>query len=322
LASFSTITEHELCARVDFLAKDEHSLELRVSEVREHDGSGTIDIEASVGSKKQIDIDNLDDSVALFELEVQLVLKESFPQLPFERQSIDSDGHRLASREDELLEKREATVVVSDLVQDRVDDEPTCAERFLTTYDASDPVYVFKKNVWRALVQQKKRKDASPKDMLEVAQKQFEELKWRMPRLHEHDKGLAKLITKLDFADEFMERDRILHHLAVVLRYSSRLRTPFDCFMSHKWGEGGATHVRVVQIADELEKVFGLRCWLDKEEAYKNLGKTIAKGIDGSQTFCVFLDEDILMSLLVTTQKRHFVARNTTTQKSANALMI
>ena len=62
-----------------------------------------------------------------------------------------------------------------------------------------------------------------------------------------------------------------------------------DLFLSHDWGEEGATnHQRVKRINEAIKKL-GYVTWFDDERMVGNVRETMANGIDNTKCFIAFL---------------------------------
>lgn len=73
-------------------------------------------------------------------------------------------------------------------------------------------------------------------------------------------------------------------------------RASFDCFLSHAWGAGRATHNQVVDIARGLQ-ARGLRVWLDEDQLRGNILNSMAEGIANSRVFVAFLTAEYLQKV-------------------------
>ncbi|CAK9035000.1 Probable serine/threonine-protein kinase roco5 (Ras of complex proteins and C-terminal of roc 5) [Durusdinium trenchii] len=320
LAEIYQLEEHRALAKAKFTPRGEKSVYVLFEEVRdEQDGTGRVDISCAVESAEKGDVDNLSRTFRLFVDEMDQVLQDSFRQVPFKALVLDAEKKRGVMVEDLTKAQEDGS--------DRVDTYDTqapvlarqpsgkvlvaehvpLAEELLKL--AVDPrlkkrtPYQVRRKVDQAIVHQLKLADKSLQEILEEAQRQLNDL--RVYRglaaddvafgLHEDDSLRAEISNALKRPQDHFVQDRALVEALceLVRRCSTRLlRTQWDAFWSHSWGEGQVTHWRVVKLADRLRDEHGIASWVDDKDMEGQINSAMATGISQSQTFCTVLTTD------------------------------
>ncbi|CAK9114649.1 Probable serine/threonine-protein kinase pats1 (Protein associated with the transduction of signal 1) [Durusdinium trenchii] len=320
LAETYQLEEHRALAKAKFALGGEKSVYVMLEEARdEQDGSGRVDISCAVESAKKGDVDNLSRTFRLFVDEMDQVLQESFRQVPFKALVLDAkkkrgvmvedlvkaetDGSRDVDSYDTetpvLARQPSGKVVVAEHV-------PLAKE--LLKFAANPRLqkrtpYQVRRKVNQAIVHQLKLADKSLREILDEAQRQLNAI--RVYRdvaadsvdfgLHEDDPLSAEISNTLKHPKEYFlqDRDRIEALCDLIRRCSTRLlRTRWDTFWSHSWGEDHVTHRRVIELARRLRNEHGIASWVDDKDMEGQINISMAFGIDESHTFCTVLTTD------------------------------
>ena len=325
LAQYETLAESLVEAVYEPSAKDQQPVHVTLTEARDGDGAGRVDVRCAVHSSKAEDVRNVQRTFQLFVKEMDDLLSESFRVVPFERVVLSKDGKTAALLRDvvDAEEKNESQVKLFDASQSCL--RPERSRRGTISAESKDVVkslqalmrgakireqrlkhdiYTVKEAVHDALKHQQDAKGKATVEVVAVAMAQLkllcvhqgvdlDDAAVKFP-LHEADTAMRETLrAMLDRdVDEFADRATAESLCLDVRRLSTRLRTAFDAFMSHSWGEGQKTHAFVLDIAAELHAAHGIACWTDEKQMKGNVVVSMSAGIDQSQVFCVCLTPD------------------------------
>ncbi|CAK9114386.1 Probable serine/threonine-protein kinase pats1 (Protein associated with the transduction of signal 1) [Durusdinium trenchii] len=320
LAEIYQLEEHRALAKAKFTQRSEKSVYVLLEEVRdEQDGTGHVDISCAVESTEKADVGNLSRTFRLFVDEMDQVLQDSFRQVPFKALVLDAEKKRGVMVEDltkaqaDRSDQVDAYDTQAPVLARQPSGKVLVAEHVPLVNEllkfAVDPrlqkrtPYQVRRKVDQAIVHQLKLADKSLQEILEEAQRQLNAI--RVYRglaaddvdfgLHEDDPLCARVSDTLKRPKEHFvhDRARVEALCEVVRRCSTRLlRTKWDTFWSHSWGEGQVTHWRVVELARRLHDEHGIASWVDDKDMEGQINSAMATGISESQTFCTVLTTD------------------------------
>ncbi|CAK9005588.1 Probable serine/threonine-protein kinase pats1 (Protein associated with the transduction of signal 1), partial [Durusdinium trenchii] len=322
LAEIFQLEEHRALAKAKFVSLAEMPVHVVLEEVRdEKDGTGHVDITCVVESFKGDDVENLSRTFRLFVEEMLKLLQSSFRQVPFkalvldaekkrgvmvadlakarengsdEVDAYDTKGRTLAPQPSGKVRVVEQVPLIEQLPKFKVDPDL----RHWTPYEVRQDVHV-------AIEHQLALARKPLREILEVAQEQLNIIRVYCgigPEdptfgLHQRDRLCEELATEIQRSEDHLlqHRDRVEQLCSVVRRCSTRLlRSKWDTFLSHTWGEDSVTHRRAIELERRLREDHGIVSWLDLRNMEDQMNVAMTHGIDESQTFSACLTTEYI----------------------------
>lgn len=302
LATYVSVSEHLLEAEVKY--KDGEKIMIELRETRSKDGTGSIGITCLTSKATKL----LDSVFTRFTDELKALIADSYKVLPYE-ELVETKNKDLVRTADII--KEESNVKTYRVVQRQgsiiLDLESKTLSLASILEDVSPDAIVKVKGTYlfKKLLRQRVREDL----MLRLDSEPIQVRDNLMVGLKSIYKRIGVSVGDHSFLnpnDDFVKTLELslkklynspseLNSLGqIILRLENRIRTDFDGFLSHSWGDANQTHNWVLKLDKYLRDTYGINCWMDHNmmEPSGNIIGDMSSGIGNSHTFLVCITND------------------------------